>query len=306
MLKFILKRIGVAIPTLLILITISFFMMRLAPGNPFSSDRALPPQVMKNLNAKYGLDKPIAVQYWNYLKNLSHGDLGPSFKYKDSSVTELVRAAFPVSAKIGVIAFILCLIIGISFGCLAALNQNSWIDYLLMSTAMIGVAIPNFVLGPLLVLIFAVSLHWLPAGGWNGGAPQYLVLPVIGMMMYYVASMARIMRGSLIEVLNSNFIRTAKAKGLSKTRIILKHALRPSLLPIASFMGPAFVGIITGSVVIETIFGLPGIGQIFVNGALNRDYGVVLGVTVLIGALTIAFNAIADILLAVIDPKIRM
>lgn len=288
MLKFIIKRIGMAIPTLLILITISFFMMRLAPGNPFSSDRALPPQVMKNLNAKYGLDKPMVVQYWNYLKNLSHGDLGPSFKYKDSSVTELVEGAFPVSAEIGSIAFILCLVLGVTFGCLAALNQNTWIDYLLMSTAMIGVAIPSFVLAPILVLIFAVTFHLLPAGGWNDGALSCLVLPVIGMMMYYLASIARIMRGSLIEVLNSNFIRTARAKGLSKSRIIIKHALRPALLPIASYMGPAFVGIITGSVVIETIFGLPGIGQIFVNGALNRDYGVVLGVTVLIGALTIS------------------
>lgn len=305
MLKFIIKRLLEAIPTLLVLITVSFFMMRFAPGNPFSSERNLPPEVMANIEAKYGLDKPVSTQFLTYLKNLAHGDLGPSFKYKDFSVNELVHQSFPVSLEIGSFAFVFAVLIGVSFGIIAALRQNSWLDYLLMATAMFGVVVPSFVLAPVLVLLFAIFLHWLPAGGWHGGGASYLVLPVVGMMMYYVSAIARIMRGSMIETLNSNFIRTAKAKGLPMHYIILRHALRPAILPVVSYLGPAFVGIITGSVVIETIFGLPGIGQLFVNGAMNRDYSMVMGVTILIGALTIAFNAVVDILYAIIDPKIR-
>jgi oligopeptide transport system permease protein len=305
MLKFIIKRLLEAIPTLLVLITVSFFMMRFAPGNPFSSERNLPPEVMANIEAKYGLDKPVSTQFLTYLENLAHGDLGPSFKYKDFSVNELVHQSFPVSLEIGSFAFVFAVLIGVSFGIIAALRQNSWLDYLLMATAMFGVVVPSFVLAPVLVLLFAIFLHWLPAGGWHGGGASYLVLPVVGMMMYYVSAIARIMRGSMIETLNSNFIRTAKAKGLPMHYIILRHALRPAILPVVSYLGPAFVGIITGSVVIETIFGLPGIGQLFVNGAMNRDYSMVMGVTILIGALTIAFNAVVDILYAIIDPKIR-
>ncbi|MDD2341958.1 MAG: oligopeptide ABC transporter permease OppB [Tolumonas sp.] len=305
MLKFIIKRLLEAIPTLLVLITVSFFMMRFAPGNPFSSERKLPPEVMANIEAKYGLDKPVTEQYLVYLKNLAKGDLGPSFKYKDFTVNELVHQSFPVSAKIGGIAFILAVLVGVSFGIMAALRQNTWIDYLLMSTAMFGVVVPSFVLAPVLTLIFAIALHWLPAGGWQNGQLPYMVLPVIGMMMYYVSAIARIMRGSMIETLNANFIRTARAKGLPMHYIILHHALRPAMLPVVSYLGPAFVGIITGSVVIETMFGLPGIGQLFVNGALNRDYSMVMGLTILVGALTILFNAVVDILYAVIDPKIR-
>ncbi|GAA4495447.1 oligopeptide ABC transporter permease OppB [Pseudaeromonas paramecii] len=305
MLKFIFKRILEAIPTLLVLITVSFFMMRFAPGNPFSSERGLPPEVKANIEAKYGLDKPVHQQYLTYLGNLLQGDLGPSFKYKDFSVNDLVRQALPVSAKIGLAAFCLAVLVGVSFGTLAALRQNTWIDYGLMSSAMFGVVVPSFVLAPILVLIFAISLRWLPAGGWQHGQLQFMVLPVIGMMMYYVSAIARIMRGSMIETMNSNFIRTAKAKGLPLHYIILRHALRPAMLPVVSYLGPAFVGIITGSVVIETIFGLPGIGQLFVNGALNRDYSMVLGLTILVGALTITFNAVVDILYAFIDPKIR-
>lgn len=305
MLKFIIKRLLEAIPTLLVLITVSFFMMRFAPGNPFSSERKLPPEVMANIEAKYGLDKPVTEQYLVYLKNLAKGDLGPSFKYKDFTVNELVHQSFPVSAKIGGIAFILAVLVGVSFGIMAALRQNTWLDYLLMSTAMFGVVVPSFVLAPVLTLVFAIALHWLPAGGWQNGQLPYMVLPVIGMMMYYVSAIARIMRGSMIETLNANFIRTAKAKGLPMHYIILHHALRPAMLPVVSYLGPAFVGIITGSVVIETMFGLPGIGQLFVNGALNRDYSMVMGLTILVGALTILFNAVVDILYAVIDPKIR-
>jgi oligopeptide transport system permease protein len=305
MFKFILKRVIEAIPTLLILITISFFLMRFAPGSPFSSERTLPPQVMENINAKYGLDKPVMEQYTTYLTNVLQGDLGPSFKYKDFTVNELVASALPVSAKIGAFAFIFALIFGVAIGTIAALRQNTWLDYSIMSTAMLGIVMPSFVLAPVLIYIFSINLGWFPAGGWLDGSIQYMVLPVLGMAMMYVATFARITRGSMIETLNSNFIRTARAKGLSYSYIVLKHALKPAMLPVVSYMGPAFVGIITGSVVIETIFGLPGIGKLFVNAAFNRDYSLVMGVTILIGFLFILFNAIVDILLAYVDPKIR-
>ncbi|UTZ37934.1 oligopeptide ABC transporter permease OppB [Vibrio campbellii] len=305
MLKFIAKRIFEAIPTMLVLITVSFFLMRFAPGNPFSSERPLPPEVMANIEAKYGLDKPVFEQYTTYLTNVVQGDFGPSFKYLDYTVNELISVALPVSAKVGFIAFIFTVTLGVTIGTIAALKQNSWLDYTIMSTAMLGVVMPSFVLAPALIYLF--SLHWnlFPAGGWHDGSWQYLVLPVIAMSLLYVATFARITRGSMIETLNSNFIRTARAKGLSYRYIILKHALKPALLPVVSYMGPAFVGIITGSVVVETIFGLPGIGKLFVNAAFNRDYSLVMGVTILIGFLFILFNAIVDILLAMIDPKIR-
>ncbi|USH01580.1 oligopeptide ABC transporter permease OppB [Grimontia kaedaensis] len=306
MFRLILTRTLEAIPTLLVLITISFFLMRFAPGNPFSSEKTLPQEVMQNINAKYGLDKPLFEQYTTYLGNVVlRGDFGPSFKYKDYTVNELIASALPVSAKVGFYAFIVTVIIGVTIGTIAALRQNSWVDYLIMSTSMFGVVLPSFVLAPVLIYIFSIGLGWFPAGGWNGGAIQYMILPIVAMSFLYIATFARITRGSMIETLNSNFIRTAKAKGLSMRYIVIKHALRPALLPVVSYMGPAFVGIITGSVVIETIFGLPGIGKLFVNAAFNRDYSLVLGVTILIGALFIIFNAIVDILLAWLDPKIR-
>jgi len=305
MFKFILKRVLEALPTLFILITFSFFLMRLAPGSPFTSERAYPPEVMANIEAKYHLNEPLHKQYILYLKNLAQGDFGPSFKYKDQSVNDLIASVFPVSFKLGMTAFAFAVLIGIFAGSLAALKQNSRWDYILMSFSMIGVVMPSFVFAPLLVLLFAITLGWLPAGGWNGGVALYMILPVASLTIGYVAGIARIMRGSMIEVLHSNFIRTAKAKGLSTARIILKHALRPALLPVITYLGPAFVGIITGSMVIESVFGLPGMGQLFVNGALNRDYSLVLSLTILVGTLTILFNAIVDILYAVIDPKIR-
>ncbi|EML2246474.1 TPA: oligopeptide ABC transporter permease OppB [Klebsiella aerogenes] len=305
MLKFILRRCLEAIPTLFILITISFFMMRLAPGSPFTGERTLPPEVMANIEAKYHLNDPIMTQYFNYLKQLAQGDFGPSFKYKDYSVNDLVASSFPVSAKLGLAAFLLAVILGVSAGVIAALKQNTKWDYAVMGVAMTGVVIPSFVVAPLLVMIFAITLHWLPGGGWNGGALKFMILPMVALSLAYIASIARITRGSMIEVLHSNFIRTARAKGLPMRRIIFRHALKPALLPVLSYMGPAFVGIITGSMVIETIYGLPGIGQLFVNGALNRDYSLVLSLTILVGALTILFNAIVDVLYAVIDPKIR-
>lgn len=305
MLKFIAKRIFEAIPTMLVLITISFFLMRYAPGNPFSSERPLPPEVMANINAKYGLDKPVSEQYLTYLTNIVQGDFGPSFKYKDYTVNELIASALPVSVKIGLAAFVFTVIMGVTVGTIAALKQNTWIDYTIMSTAMLGVVMPSFVLAPVLIYIFAIQFSLFPVGGWQDGGFEYMALLILGMSLLYVATFARITRGSMIETLNSNFIRTARAKGLSYGYIVVKHALKPALLPVVSYMGPAFVGIITGSVVIETIFGLPGIGKLFVNAAFNRDYSLVMGVTILIGFLFILFNAIVDILLAYIDPKIR-
>ncbi|MDG6881680.1 Oligopeptide transport system permease protein oppB [Phocoenobacter uteri] len=305
MLKFILKRILEAIPTLFILITFSFFLMRLAPGNPFSSEKAYPPEVMANIEAKYHLNEPLYKQYGLYLENLAHGDFGPSFKYKDQSVNDLLASAFPVSFKLGSIAFVFAVLLGITAGVVAALKQNSKWDYIVMGFAMTGVIMPSFVFAPLLVLFFAIYMKWLPAGGWNGGEIYYMVLPVLSLTIGYLAGIARITRGSMIEVLHSNYIRTAKAKGLSLKKIIFRHALKPALLPVITYLGPAFVGIITGSMVIESVFGLPGIGQLFVNGALNRDYSLVLSLTILVGTLTIFFNALVDIFYAIIDPKVR-
>lgn len=305
MLKFIFRRLLEAIPTLFILITFSFFLMRLAPGSPFTAEKAYPPEVMANIEAKYHLNEPLYKQYFIYMENLAKGDFGPSFKYKDQSVNDLLASAFPVSFKLGIVAFIFSVILGIGAGTLAALKQNSRWDYLVMGFAMTGIIMPSFVFAPLLVLFFAIYLGWLPAGGWNGGTAYYMVLPVASLTIGYMAGIARITRGSMIEVLHSNFIRTAKAKGLTMPKIILKHALKPALLPVITYLGPAFVGIITGSMVIESVFGLPGLGQLFVNGALNRDYSLVLSLTIIVGSLTILFNAIVDILYAVIDPKIR-
>ncbi|MDO4878971.1 MAG: oligopeptide ABC transporter permease OppB [Neisseria sp.] len=306
MLKFICRRILAAIPTMLVLITVSFFMMRLAPGSPFTGERNnLPPAVLANIEAKYHLDQPMYMQYFHYVKQLAQGDLGPSFKYKDFTVNELLAQSLPVSVELGLYAFIISAVAGILIGMAAALKQNTWVDYSLMTLAMTGVVIPSFVKAPILVFVFAITLKWLPAGGWNGGALPNLILPVAALSVGYISSISRITRGAMIEVLNSPFIRTAVAKGLPMRRVVFRHALRPALLPIVSYLGPAFLGIITGAIVIENIFGLPGIGQLFVNGALNRDYGLILGLTILVGVLTITFNAILDILYALIDPKIR-
>ncbi|MDX2324023.1 oligopeptide ABC transporter permease OppB [Campylobacter hepaticus] len=304
MLKFILFRILQAIPTLFILITISFFLMRLAPGSPFMGEKVYPSEVMANINAKYGLDKPLIVQYGVYLKDLIRGDFGPSFVYKDLSVNDLLSQSFLVSIVLGVMAFIVAVVLGVSIGIIAALNQNRIIDYCIMTFAMIGVVLPSFIIAPLLVLIFAIKLNVLPSGGWNNGEVQYLILPVLALCVAYIATISRITRGSMIEILHSDFIRTAKAKGLSSFRILVYHALKPALIPVVSYLSPAFVGIITGSVVIETFFTIPGVGQLFVNGALNRDYSLVLSLTIIVGFFTILFNAIADIIYAFLDPKI--
>ena len=305
MLKYSLKRLITAIPTLFILMTMAFFMMRAAPGGPFDTEKTLPPEIQANLDKKYHLDEPLIQQYGRYLLDLVRGDFGPSFQYKDYTVNELIATGFPVSLKLGGIAVLLAFVVGSGIGIMAARMQNSPTDYTLMAGAMTGISIPNFVLAPLLILVFAVYLQWLPAGGWNDGAIRNTILPIIGLALPQIAYISRLMRGSMIEVLRSNAIRTARAKGLPEHTVILRHALRPALLPVISFLGPATAAILTGSVVIEQIFGIPGLGRYFVQGALNRDYTLVMGVVVFYGALIILFNFIVDLLYAALDPRIR-
>ena len=305
MLSYTLKRLLQAIPTLLIVITLSFFLMRVAPGGPFDGERRLPPEIEQNLRAAYHLDEPLPMQYLRYLGDLVQGDLGPSFKYKDFDVSELISQGFPASLELGVWAILAALLIGVPLGVIAAIRRNSTADYVVMSTALAGIAVPNFVIAPLLALVFGVLLGWLPAGGWNGGAWQNLLLPVVALSIQQIAYIARMMRASMIEVLGSHYIRTARAKGLSEWKVILRHALRPAMLPVVSYLGPAIAGIITGSVVIEQIFGIPGIGRYFVQGALNRDYTLVMGTVVFYGALILLLNLIVDLLYSMLDPQIR-
>ncbi|WP_044616354.1 oligopeptide ABC transporter permease OppB [Gynuella sunshinyii] len=306
MINFILRRLMVAIPTLLVLIVVSFLIMHAAPGSPFSSEKPLPPAVKANIEKKYGLDKPLYVQITNYITNVvTRFDFGPSFRYKDQNVNDLIAEGFPVTLKYGSIAFFLALIIGVSIGIFAALKQNSWQDYSTQGFAIVGQVLPNFVMAPILVLVFTLTLGWLPGGGWEGGQLKFMVLPVIALATSYMASIARITRSSMIEVLHSNFIRTARAKGLPFRYIIFRHALKPALLPVVSYLGPTFVAMVTGSVIVDSFFSTGGIGIHFVNSALNRDYSVLMGVTILLGALTILFSTVVDIMYAWIDPKIR-
>ena len=305
MLSYTLRRILSAIPTLLALITLAFFMIKMTPGGPFDAERKLPPEIEANLKKAYHLDEPLVMQYGRYLWNVVRGDFGPSFQYRDFTVNELIAQGFPVSLKLGISAIIIAFFLGTFFGSLAAIRQNTWIDYSIMGVAMFGITIPNFVIAPVLTLIFGVILRWLPVGGWNEGALPYIVLPIISLALPQIAYIARLTRGSMIEVLHSNFIRTAHAKGLSEFTIVWRHALRASLLPVISYLGPATAGIITGSVVIEQIFGIPGIGRFFVQGALNRDYTLVLGIVVFFGVLIILFNLIVDILYGILDPRVR-
>jgi len=303
--RYILKRLLGAIPTLLILVTIAFFMIRVAPGGPFDSDKTLPAEVQANLDAKYNLDQPLLTQYVQYLGSVLRGDLGPSFQYSDFTVNELIAEGFPVSIQLGASALALSLVFGVLIGTLAAWRQNSSLDYVLMGSAMTGIAIPNFVLAPILVLVFAVYLGWLPAGGWGSGELSNMVLPVIALSLPYMAYVARLTRGSMVETLRSDFVRTARAKGLPEWKILGKHSLKVAVLPVISYLGPAAAAILTGSVVIEQIFGLPGMGRYFVQGALNRDYTLVMGVVIVIGLLIVLFNLIVDIIYALIDPRIR-
>ena len=305
MLRYTISRLAGALPPLLILIALAFFMIRMAPGGPFDSERVLPPEVEANLRAAYHLDEPLVQQFGRYLWNLVQGDFGPSFQYKDYTVTELIATGFPVSLRLGAAAMLLALIVGVSAGTWAALRQNRRTDHVVMAASMTGISIPNFVLAPLLILLFAVHLNWLPAGGFGGGALRNMVLPVIALALPQIAYIARLTRGSMIEVLRSNFIRTARAQGLPGRTVILRHALKPALLPVVSYLGPATAAILTGSVVIEQIFGVPGLGRYFVQGALNRDYTLVMGVVVFYGILIIAFNFVVDVLYAWLDPRVK-
>ncbi|HVJ54773.1 MAG TPA: oligopeptide ABC transporter permease OppB [Aliidongia sp.] len=305
MLSFISKRLLGAIPTLLAIVTIAFFMIRLAPGGPFSSERAVPPEIQANLNRVYHLDQPLVVQYVHYLKSVLVGDFGPSFSYKDYSVTELIWDGFPVSMQLGFTAVFLAVIIGSALGTLAALKQNQAADYSVMAVAMTGITVPNFVMAPLLTLVLGVYLHVLPVGGWGDGLElQYKILPIVALALPQIAYVSRLTRGSMIEVLRSNYIRTARAKGLSEWITVTRHAARAALLPVVSYLGPASAGVITGSVVIEQIFSIPGIGRYFIQGALNRDYTLVMGVVIFYGVLIILFNLIVDVLYGVLDPKL--
>ena len=292
------------IPTLLVLITIAFFMIRLAPGGPFDSEKILPPEIKANLDAKYHLDEPLVKQYFRYLGQIITLDFGPSFQYKDWTVNELIARGFPVSLTIGGLAMVLAFSLGTLIGIVAAVRQNTAVDYSLMGVAMLGISIPNFVVAPLLILLVAVYAGWLPAGGWDWSM-QRMVLPVVTLALPVIAYIARLTRGSMIEVLHSNYIRTARAKGLPESLVILRHALKPALLPVISFMGPATAGLITGSVVIERIYSIPGLGSYFVQGALNRDYTLVMGVVIFYGVIIILLNFIVDILYAWMNPRIR-
>lgn len=306
MIFYIIKRLLVAIPVLLFLIVCTFVLMYAAPGSPFATERGIPPAVLANLQAQYGLDQPFHMQIWRYITGVvTEFDFGPSFIYRDQDVNDLIGQGFPVTLTYGFWSFLVAVLVGGSLGILAAVRHNTWLDYLAVGISIGAQVLPNFVLAPILVLTFTLWLGWLPGGGWQGGQWQFVILPVIALSTSFMASIARISRASMLEVLTSNYIRTARAKGLPMRRVIFRHALKPALLPVISYLGPAFVGMITGSVVIDIYFSTGGIGQFFVASALNRDYGVMMGITILLGALTIFFNLLVDVLYAWIDPKIR-
>jgi oligopeptide transport system permease protein len=306
MLRYFLTRLASAVPTLFIIVTAAFFLMRLAPGGPFDQEQALATEIMANLENAYGLNKPIYQQYFSYLAGLTHGDFGPSFRYRDFSVTELIAQGLPVTVELGCMAIVLALLIGIPLGVFAALKRNSALDYVATSLAVLGIAIPSFVVLPFLGLIFGIWMHWLPVAGWQPGSFRHLVLPVVTLMLPPLAYVARLTRGSMLEILQSPFIRTAVAKGLPMRTILLRHALPPALLPVASYLVPAVAAIMTGSLVVESLAGLPGIGRYLVQGALNRDYTLVLGMVIVYSALLLAMSLLVDLLYAWLDPRIRL
>jgi oligopeptide transport system permease protein len=304
MARHILSRLLGLIPTLLMLITAAFFLMRIAPGGPFDTERELPPDIEANLSAKYHLDEPLLQQYVEYVGQVVSFDFGPSIQYKDWTVNELIGQGIPVSLTIGLAAMTLAFFLGTSLGIAAALKQNTRIDYSLMGVAMLGISVPNFVIAPILILLLAVYAGWLPAGGWDWSIAS-MVLPVVTLALPVTAYIARLTRGSMIEVMHSNFIRSARAKGLPDSLVIRRHALRPALLPVISFLGPATAGMIGGSVVIERIFSIPGLGSYFIQGALNRDYTLVMGVVIFYGVLIIVLNFLVDLIYAWLNPRVR-
>ncbi len=305
MLSYALRRLLLAVPTLFAIVTLAFFVMRLAPGGPFDQEQTLPPEVAANLEAAYGLDQPMLVQYGRYLGALARGDLGPSFKYKDFAVSELIARGLPVTLTIGVLALLLAVACGVPLGMLAALRHNGAVDHLVMGLALAGIAVPNFVVAPVLALVFGVKLGWLPVAGWERGHAEYWLLPVVTLALPFVAYIARLTRGSLLEVLQAPYIRAARAKGLSAGALLRRHALKPTLMPVVSFLGPATAALLTGSLVVEQVFGLPGVGRYFVQGAINRDYTLVMGMVVFYAALILLLNLLVDLLYGWLDPRIR-
>jgi oligopeptide transport system permease protein len=305
MISFVLRRLASAVPTLFIVVTISFFLMRFAPGGPFNLERPLPPQTMANLMATYHLDQPLWNQYLTYIGNAVTGDFGPSYIYKDNTVAELIGKGLPYSMELGFYALLLALFGGVLAGTIAALRQNSALDFLIMSVSTVGVTVPNFVVGPVLTLVFAITLSWLPAGSWGDGSLRFLILPMIALALPQLAVFARLTRGSMIEALHTDHIRTARAYGLPARTVVITHAMRAAMLPVVSYLAPAAAALLTGSAVVETIFTIPGVGRYFVLGAINRDYTLVMGTVVLIAIFVIVFNLLVDILYGLLDPRVR-
>ena len=305
MLRYALLRIFGAIPTLVAVIALAFLMVRAAPGGPFDAARVLPPEIEQNIARAYHLDEPLPLQFVRYVDGLLHGDLGPSYRYRDQNVSTLIGNALPVSMQVGILAMLLALVAGIAAGITAALRKNTAIDRCVTGIAMSGISVPVFVVAPLMVLVFAVYLNWLPAS-WTGGTGlTRLIMPVVALALPQIAYIARLTRASMIDVLSSDYIRTARAQGLKTRSIVRYHALKPAMLPLLSYMGPAIAGVLAGSVVVEQIFGIPGVGQFFIRGALNRDYTLVLGIVIFYATLVIVLNLVVDLLYGVLDPRIR-
>jgi oligopeptide transport system permease protein len=305
MLGFAIRRVATLVPTLFVIITLSFLIIRLAPGGPFDEEQTLAPAIRANLDAAYGLDQPIATQYARYLARLAHGDFGPSFKFRDTRVAELIWQGLPVSLTLGLCAILLAILIGVPLGTLAALRRNTTVDHGVRAVAALGIALPSFVVGPVLALVFGLYLQWLPVAGWASGEPQYLLLPVVTLALPVIAYVTRLTRASFLEVMRANYIRTARAKGIGELRVIVRHGLRPALMPVVSYLGPATAFVVTGSLVVETVFGLPGTGRYLVQGAINRDYTLVMGMIIVYGTLTLLCNLVADLLYTWLDPRVR-
>ncbi|WP_438479615.1 ABC transporter permease [Oleiharenicola lentus] len=303
MFRFIARRLLQVIPVLFVIITATFFMVHFMPGGPFTSEKAIPPEIMRNIEAHYGLDQPLWKQYVTYLGNIFTGDFGPSFKYSNRTVTEIIGAKLPVSLELGGLSLLIALVIGLTLGTLAAVRRNTWLDYFASSIGVLGICVPTFVLGPILVLLFAIHLGWVNASGWFVWEDR--VLPSLTLGLVYAASIMRLTRGGMLEVLNQDFVRTARAKGASESRIVFRHALRGGLQPVVSYLGPAIAGILTGSFVIETIFQIPGLGREFVTSAGNRDYFLVLGTVILYASLIVIMNLVVDVVQVWLNPKLK-
>jgi len=303
MLSYIIRRLLIIIPMALLVVTVTWGLIRMAPGNFYTGEKNLPPAIEENIKRKYGLDKPFYQQYLIMMGNIVRGDFGESLKYEGQSVNEIIRRHFPYSATIGLLAYLLALAIGLTAGIVAALKQNSAFDYGSMSLAMLGLSVPNFVLGPILVLVFSLWLFWLPPARWGGISG--IILPVITLAAIYAAYIARLTRAGMLEVMRSDYIRTARAKGLSEWKVLLKHAVRGGLIPVVSFTGPALAALLAGTVVVEKVFAIPGLGNIFIQSVFNRDEPLTLGIVAFLSILIMVFNLVVDVSYAFLDPRIR-